>query len=151
MLSNPFFIQMKKVRPIIFMGFVQNHWTSQWQSWTSSESGSISLVPFCIDNDFLASFNMSPLAYKLFRNAGLGKDLREVSEGFRQCIKMPVGIQEIGHHLGIQQYKRPQAFYPEGLWVSVGTKTPGSPSLSPTSKIVVSNRLSGHNRIDKFL
>lgn len=79
-------------------------------------------------NEFLAPFRTGPLTYKLFHNVGLGKHLREVGEGFMQCIDMTVGFlekhsrsvsvspfssydrlhvnwahTEICHHLGMQQ------------------------------------------------
>lgn len=42
----------------------------------------------------MASFNLGSSAYKLPHNAGLGKNLREVGEGFLQCVDMPDGFLE---------------------------------------------------------
>lgn len=57
--------------------------------------------------------------------------------------KNAFGLLEICHHLEMQEYKSQQAYYPEALQFWVESRTPGSIFLSPTSKIVVSNRLSG--------
>ena len=138
------------------------------------ESSSVSLLPFCIDNKFLASFNLGSSAYKLSHNAGLGKNLREVGEGFLQCVDMPVGFlekhgiyvsvcpfssydslhmnrphKEICHHREIclvQHYQGHHVFHPRVVQFWVGRGHLGSLSPSPTSKIVVSNRFLGQNK-----